>query len=91
MMYMCRKGKEEYSTGEKKEPPKNDPKHRTRKFENNMIMTWLINSMEKEIRQDFMFYKTVTDIWDTTKKTYSDSENTSKLFELDTILRDLKQ
>lgn len=32
--------------------------------ENSMLMSWLINSMEPEISQGYIFYTTAKDIWD---------------------------
>ena len=47
--------------------------------------------MTKEIGEDFMYYKTTKEIWDTTRETYSDNENTSELFEVKGILNNLRQ
>lgn len=38
-----------------------------------------------------MFYKTAREIWNATKETYSDKENTSKLFEIEGALHELRQ
>ena len=38
-----------------------------------------------------MYYKTAKEIWDAARETYSDNENTSKLFEVKGILNDLRQ
>ena len=54
-------------------------------------MSWLLNSMNKETWEDFMFYKTTKEIWDAAKKTYSDNENTSNLIEVKGLLNDLRQ
>ena len=56
-----------------------------------MVMSWLINSMENEIGQTFMFYATTQEIWEVAKKTYSDNENTVEFFKLQSTLSDLKQ
>ncbi|EXB70633.1 hypothetical protein L484_023818 [Morus notabilis] len=49
MMYICGKGKDEYLTGEIIPPKEGDPTFRLWKTENNMVMSWLINSMTNEI------------------------------------------
>ncbi|KAG4122408.1 hypothetical protein ERO13_D11G265450v2 [Gossypium hirsutum] len=55
-----------------------------------MVMSWLINSMTTEIGENFLLYKTTKEIWDATRETYSSSENTSELFEIETHLHYLQ-
>ena len=54
-------------------------------------MSWLLNSMMNETGENFMYYKTVKKIWDTTRDTYSNKDNTSAIFEIKGIFHDLKQ
>ena len=58
-------------------PKKEDPMLKVWKLENNMIMSWLINSMTNEIGENFLFYGIAKWIWNATKETYSNSKNTS--------------
>ncbi|KAL5565961.1 hypothetical protein UlMin_029125 [Ulmus minor] len=90
-MYICGKGKDEYLTGEISIPATTDSKYRTWKTENHMVMSWLINSMTTEVGESFLLYKTAKEIWETARETYSSSENTSELFEIETRLHDLRQ
>ncbi|KAL5546093.1 hypothetical protein UlMin_005780 [Ulmus minor] len=48
-MYICGRGKDEYLTGEVSIPVATNPKYRTWKTENHMVMSWLINSMTIEV------------------------------------------
>ena len=41
--------------------------------------------------ENFLLYKTAKEIWDPARETYSSSENTSELFEVETRLHDLRQ
>ena len=70
MMFICGKGKDDYFTGEVIIPEKNDPKFRTWKTDNHMVMSWLINSMTNEIGENFLLYGTVKEIWDAARETY---------------------
>ena len=90
-MYICRKGKDEYLTGEVISPPTGDPKFKKWKTENNIVMSWLVNSMTNEIGENFLLYNTTHDIWDAAKEFYSSKENTSEIFEIETTLHDLHQ
>ena len=89
-MYVCGKGKYEYLTDEISISEKSDPKYRIWKTENHMVMSWLINSMTTEVGENFLLYKTAKEIWDAARETYSSSENTSELFEVETRLHDLR-
>ncbi|KAJ0046448.1 hypothetical protein Pint_05386 [Pistacia integerrima] len=59
--------------------------------ENNMVMSWLVNSMNMDIGENFLAFETAKEIWDAAKETYSDIENTSEVAEIERILHDLRQ
>ncbi|RVW53418.1 hypothetical protein CK203_085002 [Vitis vinifera] len=81
LLFICGKGKNEYLTGEAVMPETTEPGFRKWKIENSMIMSWLINSMNNDIGENFLLFGTAKDIWDAAKETYSSSENTSELFQ----------
>ena len=91
MIFVCGKGKEEYLTGEVEPPAETDPKFKTWKLENNMVMSWLLNSMTNETGENFMYYKTAKEIWDSARVAYSNVDNTSEIFEIKNRLHDLHQ
>ncbi|RVW31981.1 Retrovirus-related Pol polyprotein from transposon RE2 [Vitis vinifera] len=68
-----------------------EPGFRKWKIENSMIMSWLINSMNNDIGENFLQFGTAKDIWDAAKETYSSSENTSELFQVESALHDFRQ
>ncbi|RVW82116.1 Retrovirus-related Pol polyprotein from transposon RE1 [Vitis vinifera] len=84
-------GKDEYLTGEAVMPETTEPGFRKWKIENSMIMSWLINSMNNDIGENFLLFGTAKDIWDAAKETYSSSENTSELFQVESALHDFRQ
>ena len=55
------------------------------------VRSWLINSMNTEMGENFMYYKTAREMWDAVKRSYSNRENTSEIFRLKGILNDLHQ
>ena len=91
MMFICGKGKDDYLTGEAVMPETSDPGFRKWKTENNMIMSWLINSMNNDIGKNFLLFGTAKEIWDAARETYSSHENTAELFQIETILQDFRQ
>ena len=62
MMYISGKGKDEYLTGEIVSPTAGDPHFQLWKTENNMVMSWLVNSMTTEIGENFLLYNTAYEI-----------------------------
>ncbi|RVX19370.1 hypothetical protein CK203_008850 [Vitis vinifera] len=91
LLFICGKGKDEYLTGEAVMPETTEPGFRKWKIENSMIMSWLINSMNNDIGENFLLFGTAKDIWDAAKETYSSSENTSELFQVESALHDFRQ
>ena len=91
MMYVCGKGKDEYLTSEVAIPEKTDPKFRVWKTKNHIVMSWLINSMNTDIWENFLLYGTTKEIWDAARETYSNSENTSEIFEIEATVHDFRQ
>ena len=72
-------------------PLEDDPKFQMWDSENFMIISWLINSMESEIGQTYMFLPTAKQVWDVVVETYSDMENSAQVFEITNKIQELKQ
>ncbi|RVX18623.1 Retrovirus-related Pol polyprotein from transposon RE1 [Vitis vinifera] len=58
LLFICGKGKDEYLTGEAVMPETTEPGFRKWKIENSMIMSWLINSMNNDIGENFLLFGT---------------------------------
>lgn len=82
LIYIQGRDKEEYLTGEKKKPSRNDASYRKWKTENVTVMEWLNNSMTPEISEHFLFLETAHQIWEAFAKSYSKMGHTAKVFEL---------
>ena len=91
MIFICGKEKEDYLKGTAVQPKESSSDFRKWKVENNMVMSWLLNSMTNETGENFLYYKTAKEIWDAVRETYSNKDNTSIVFEIKGILQDLKQ
>ncbi|KAJ1408401.1 Gag-polypeptide of LTR copia-type, partial [Sesbania bispinosa] len=90
-IFLQGKGKEGYITGDSKSPKKGDPNLNKWQLENSLVMSWLLNTMTNEIGENFMYYDTAKEMWDAVKETYSNVDNTSAVFEIKSILHDLRQ
>ncbi|KAG6470011.1 hypothetical protein ZIOFF_070951 [Zingiber officinale] len=78
------KGKLGYLNGEIKPPTTKDPRFEQWQSQNSMVTAWLINSMDPVIGKPFIFLPTARDVWEAVRETYSDLDNHSQLFELNT-------
>ena len=47
--------------------------------------------MTTEVGENFLLHRIAKEIWEAARETYSSTENTSELFEIETRLYDLKQ
>ena len=59
MMSICGKVKDDHLTGAAVLPKKEDLKFKSWKSQNNMGISWLINSMINDIEENFLLYGTV--------------------------------
>ena len=56
-----------------------------------MIFSWLVNSMELEIGQTYMYLSTAKQLWDAVNEMYSDLGNSLQVYELKTKIRNTTQ
>lgn len=72
-------GKGKYDYLSRKTPvPNTDQKYKTWQAENNMIMSWPINSMTTKIGEGFLLFSTASKIWEAAHETYSDKKKKKK-------------
>lgn len=90
-MYIRKRGKIGYLTGDKKAPAPEDPTYSTWDAENSMVMTWLVNSMQEDIGCNYMCYSTAKERWDNVNQMYSDLGNHSQVYELTLKLGEVRQ
>ena len=90
-MYIHGRGKIGYLIGETWAPDIKNPKYATWDAKNNMIMTWLVSSMDDDIGANYLCYSTTKELWDSVYHMYSDLENQSQVYELQLKLGEVKQ
>ncbi|KAL6311906.1 hypothetical protein AAG906_001788 [Vitis piasezkii] len=78
LMFITGRGKDEYLFSTTEPPKKDDKRFKVWNTENNLVMSWLINAMDTEIGQNFLFYDTAHEIWMATKETYSTKRRKQK-------------
>ena len=88
-MFIRGKEKDDYITGASAAPATTTSTYKKWIAKNNMVMSWLVNSMTTDIGENFLSFDTTKEIWDMAKETFSDKENTSKIIHIEGILHDL--
>ncbi|RVW12005.1 hypothetical protein CK203_087240 [Vitis vinifera] len=91
LMFIRGKEKDDYITGASVAPETTTSTYKKWIAENNMVMSWLVNSMTADIGENFLSFDTAKEIWDTAKETFSNKENTSEIIQIEGILHDLRQ
>uniref|UniRef100_A0A2C9WKE7 Retrotransposon gag domain-containing protein n=1 Tax=Manihot esculenta TaxID=3983 RepID=A0A2C9WKE7_MANES len=71
-----------YLTGEAKKPPPEDPIYAIWVTENYKVKSWLIDSMDPLLMQQFIRLSTAKEIWEAIAKTFYDESDETCLFEL---------
>ena len=90
-MHIKGRGKGGYLTGATKAPTSTDPQFETWDEHDNLVKTWLINSMKPNIGENYILHPTAKAIWDATRKTYSTIDNSSAMFKIEQQLFHLHQ
>ncbi|XP_022883134.1 uncharacterized protein LOC111399882 [Olea europaea var. sylvestris] len=91
LMVIRRRGRLGYVTGTTIEPDESDPTYATWDVQNSMVMSWIVNSMEKDIRESYLYYSTAKELWDALTVAFFDLENLAQLFELRNKATNLRQ
>ncbi|RVW71473.1 Retrovirus-related Pol polyprotein from transposon TNT 1-94 [Vitis vinifera] len=73
-MFIRGKEKDDYITGASTAPETTASTYKRWIAENNMVMSWLVNSMTADIGENFLSFDTAKEIWDIAKETFSDKE-----------------
>ena len=85
------RGKFKYIIGTARPQLESDPKYEIWEAQNSMIMSWLLNSMQPEIRKTYLLLPTARDIWEAVNKTYSKVGFTSQIFQIKPQIMNTKQ
>lgn len=83
-MFICGKGKDEFLSSQNEQPKITDLEFKKWKVD-NMVMSWLINSMTNEIGENFLLYETAHRFWDVVKETFSSKENALELSRIESV------
>ncbi|XP_060182490.1 uncharacterized protein LOC132612185 [Lycium barbarum] len=84
------KNKSGFVDGSTREPSAGTDLHRAWSRANNMVISWLLNSLSREISESILYYSTSKDIWAELEARFGQSSG-ARLFQLQKELSDLTQ
>ncbi|KAF3792633.1 hypothetical protein EJ110_NYTH11205 [Nymphaea thermarum] len=76
---------------EENEPVEKSGKYVSWKGDNNIVMSWIINSVQPQIASTIAYYTSAKQMWDFLKQTYSNDKNVSKILQVEEELLNLQQ
>lgn len=91
LMFVWGRDKEHYLTGIPPPPASAYPSFKLWCVENNLVMTWLVNSTTTKIGENYLLSSTTQQIWESAKLTYSVWDNSAALTQVKFNLRALSQ
>ncbi|KAF3771775.1 hypothetical protein EJ110_NYTH59621 [Nymphaea thermarum] len=66
---------------EENEPVEKSGKYGSWKEDNNIVMSWIMNSVQPQITSTIAYYTSAKQMWDFLKQTYSNDKNVSKILQ----------
>ncbi|KAF3773569.1 hypothetical protein EJ110_NYTH55035 [Nymphaea thermarum] len=81
-LFLSGKSKAGYINGKIKVPVTTDPNYDEWKSENDMVMVWLLNSMEPSIANLFTYQDTAHRIWEALNELYSEQINLARVYQI---------
>ena len=73
------------------EPSEKLGKYVTWDEDNDIVMSWIMNSVETHIADGLIYYNTAKQMWDNLRDTYSQETNVSRILQVEQELYNLQQ
>ncbi|XP_049931518.1 alpha-thujene synthase, chloroplastic-like [Nymphaea colorata] len=81
-LFLSGTSKISYINGKTKAPATTDPSYDQWESEKDMVMAWLLNSMEPSIANLFTYQDTAHGIWEALKERYSEQNNLDRVYQI---------
>ena len=82
ILFLSGKSKLGYVNGKIPQPSGDDIKYDEWKSNNDLVISWLFNSMESDVRDGFLFLTIAKKVWDTLTEVYSKKNNVAHIYQL---------
>ncbi|XP_031487616.1 uncharacterized protein LOC116255769 [Nymphaea colorata] len=76
---------------EEDEPTNKSGKYITWEEDDNMVMSWIMNSVQPQIASTITYYTTAKEMWEFLRQTYSQDKNVIKILQVEEELHNLRQ
>ncbi|CAN6445887.1 unnamed protein product [Victoria cruziana] len=81
-LYLYRRGKLGYVNGKIHRPDETETMFSEWEFNDLIGMSWLLNSIELSIAEDFLFLDSAREMWDSDVEIYRKKENVARIYQL---------
>jgi hypothetical protein len=72
-------------------PEVNDPEYEAWLSKDQLVMSWILNSMERNLVEIFSFSKSSSDLWDAIRDMYENQNNSTSIFQIHREVASLHQ
>ncbi|KAF8412062.1 hypothetical protein HHK36_000015 [Tetracentron sinense] len=90
-LFISSRSKLGHINGKNKAPNESSMEYNDWLSNNHLVMTWLLNSMEKNIARTFRFHTTAEGIWNMAKELYGEQNNIARTYQIKQELMSLKK
>ncbi|KAF8379783.1 hypothetical protein HHK36_029232 [Tetracentron sinense] len=90
-LFISSRSKLWHINGKNKAPNESSTEYDDWLSNNHLVMTWLLNSMKKNIARTFRFHTTAEGIWNMAKELYGEQNNIARTYQIKQELMSLKK
>ena len=72
-------------------PEVNDPKYEAWLSKDQLVMSWILNSIERNLAKIFSFSESSLDLWDAIRDIYGNQNNSVRIFQIHREVTNLQQ
>jgi hypothetical protein len=72
-------------------PEVNDPKYKAWLSKDQLVMSWILNSIERNLAKIFSFSESSLDLWDAIRDIYGNQNNSVRIFQIHREVANLHQ
>jgi hypothetical protein len=72
-------------------PEVNDPKYEAWLSKDQLVMSWILNSIERNLAKIFSFSESSLDLWDAIRDIYGNQNNSVRIFQIHREVANLQQ
>ena len=81
----------EFINGKEQAPDSSSPEFDSWLAKDQMVMSWILNSMERNLAEIFSYYQSSLELWEVVKEMYGNQNNSARIFKIQQEIASLHQ